>query len=436
MLGFMSGDCGSGQSGTEGSRGDRATSVEQTLADPAVQRCPYGFYAALHARDPVHYDPRTDLWFISRYDHLAEAARNFEVFSSEIDMRRDVSTVDPTPADEWLRREGWVAPDVLSQVDPPRHTSFRRLVERLFTGPGVKRMHAYLDAHVQELIEPFAARGRVDFLNEFAIPLPLDVIADQLGLPREDAPRLKLWTDAFVGTLDAMVDAERRLECTRGIVEFQKYFVAQHAAKLREPRADLLSALAVARKDDGTALTIEEYLALCAQLVVAGNETTRNHLLAGMHLLATEPGLQERLRVDPGLIPAFVDESIRLESPVQGLFRRCTRDYVLGGVRIPAGAKVVLLYGAANRDPAMFPEPAKLDLGRANSSRHMSFGFGLHSCIGRTLATAELTIAFRRLLERLGSIRLAADAPPPRQRAHFSLRGLESLELEFDPVRP
>jgi cytochrome P450 len=155
-----------------------------------------------------------------------------------------------------------------------------------------------------------------------------------------------------------------------------------------------------------------------------------------MYLLATEPGLQERLRADPALIPSFVDESMRLEAPVQGLFRRCTRDYVLGGVRIPAGAKVVLLYGAANRDPDVFPEPGKLDLERANSSRHLSFGFGIHSCIGRTLATAELTIAFRRLLERLGSIRLAADAPPPRHRAHFSLRGLESLELEFDPPPP
>jgi cytochrome P450 len=416
--------------------GDPPTSIDQTLADPAVQRCPYGFYSAMHEREPVHYDPHTDLWFIARHDHLTEAARLFEVFSSEIDMRRDVSSVDPTPADELLRSEGWVAPDVLTQVDPPRHTIFRRLVERLFTGPGVKRMHAYLDAHVQELIAPFAARGRVDFLNEFAIPLPLDVIADQLGLPREDAPRLKLWTDAFVSTLDAMISAERRLECTRRIVEFQKYFVARREAKLREPRGDLLSALAAARKDDGTALTIEEYIALCAQLVVAGNETTRNHLLAGMYLLATEPGLQERLRADPALIPSFVDESMRLEAPVQGLFRRCTRGYVLGGVRIPAGAKVVLLYGAANRDPDVFPEPGKLDLERANSSRHLSFGFGIHSCIGRTLATAELTIAFRRLLERLGSIRLAADAPPPRHRAHFSLRGLESLELEFDPPPP
>jgi len=411
------------------------STTDLTMADPAVQRCPYPFYTALHASDPVHYDRHTDLWMITRYEDLAEAARLHEVFSSEIDMRRDVSTVDPTEADELLRREGWFAPDVLSQVDPPRHTSFRKLVERLFTGPGVKRMHAYLDAHVLELIAPFAERGRVDFLNEFAIPLPIDVIADQLGLPRQDASRLKRWTDAFIESLDAMISAPRRLECTRAIIEFQKYFVAQREAKTLDPRPDLLSGLAAARKDDGALLTTEEYLALCAQLLVAGNETTRNHLLAGMLMLANDPVLQQRLRAQPELIGRFVEESIRLESPVQGLFRRCTRDYVLGGVRIPEGARVVLMYGAANRDPAAFPEPDRLDLERANAHRHMSFGHGIHSCIGRVLATAELNIAFRRLLERLGSIRLAGDAPAPCHRPHFSLRGLDSLVLEFTPLR-
>jgi cytochrome P450 len=413
---------------------DSAASVDRTLADPAVQRCPYDFYAALHAADPVHYDRHTGLWLITRHDQLVEAARLHEVFSSEIDMRRDVSTVDPTEADALLALEGWIAPDVLSQVDPPRHTRFRRLVERLFTGPIVRRMHDYLDAHVRELIEPFAARGRVDFLNEFAIPLPIDVIADQLGLPRADAPLLKRWTDAFIETLDAMISAPRRLECTRAIIEFQKYFVAQREAKTRDPQPDLLSGLAAALKEDGTRLTTEEFLALCAQLLVAGNETTRNHLLAGMKILATDPVLQQRLRAEPELIPRFVEESIRLESPVQGLFRRCTRDHELGGVRIPAGARVVLVYGAANRDADTFPDPARLDLGRANAHRHVAFGSGIHSCIGRSLATAELGIAFRRLLERLGSIRIAADAPPPRHRPHFSLRGLDSLQLEFEPL--
>jgi cytochrome P450 len=404
-----------------------------SMADYAVQRCPYQFYARMHAEDPVHYDPRTDLWLITRHDHIVEAALKWETFSSAIDMRRDVSTVDPTESDELLRREGWLVQDVLSQVDPPRHTIFRRIVEKIFTGPVVRRMHAYLDEHVLELIAAFERRGSADILNEFAIPLPVDVIADQLGLPRGDGPRLKRWTDAFIESLDAMISADRRLHCTRQLIDFQKYFVEVREQKIREPKTDLLSALAVITRDDGERLTTEEYLALCAQLMVAGNETTRNHLLAGILMLAEDAALQQRLRSEPELIPRFVEESLRLESPVQGLFRRCTRDVELGGHRIPAGAKILLMFAAGNRDPAAFPRPDVLDLERPNYNRHFAFGHGIHSCIGRPLATAELTIAFRRLLERLDRIRLSASHPRPQHRPHFNLRALDSLQIEFEP---
>jgi cytochrome P450 len=152
-------------------------------------------------------------------------------------------------------------------------------------------------------------------------------------------------------------------------------------------------------------------------------------------LLCDDPALQRRLRAEPALIPRFVDESLRFESPVQGLYRRATRDVSLGGVTIPAGAIVMLMYGAGNRDPQAFAEPARLDLERPNGNRHLAFGHGIHSCIGRTLATAELTIATQRLLERLGPIRLAADQPRPTRMFHFNMRALESLHIEFDVRR-
>ena len=402
-----------------------------SLADPAVQRCPDPYYAALHAESPVHYDPRMDLWLVTRHADLVEAALKWEVFSSEIDMRRDVSNVDPTEADELFRREGWFVQDVLSQVDPPRHTTFRKLVERLFTGPAVRRMHAYLDAHVIELIEAFGHRGSVDFLEEFAIPLPLDVIADQLGLPRGDGRRMKDWSDAFIESFNPTISAERKLACVRRILEFQKYFAGKREEKLAAPADDLITMMATTLKDDGQLLTIEEYLAVCAQLMVAGNETTRHHLLAGMLMLADDPALQARLRGEPALVPRFVEESLRLESPAQGLYRRCTRDYELGGVKIPAGAKLLLMYGAANRDAAAFADPGRLDLERPNLNRHVAFGHGIHSCIGRTLATAELTFAFTRLLERLHDIRLDPAHPRPEAKPHFNMRGLDSMRLVF-----
>jgi cytochrome P450 len=220
----------------------------------------------------------------------------------------------------------------------------------------------------------------------------------------------------------------------RKILEFQKYFVAKREEKLAAPADDLITMMATTLKDDGQPLTIEEYLAVCAQLMVAGNETTRHHLLAGMLMLADDPALQERLRREPAQVPRFVEESLRLESPAQGLYRRCTRDYVLGGVTIPAGAKLLLMYGAANRDAATFPEPARLDLDRPNLNRHLAFGHGIHSCIGRTLATAELTFAFTRLLERLHDIRLDPAYPRPEAKPHFNMRGLDSLRLVFRPA--
>ena len=409
-----------------------ASLKDMTMADPAVNACPYEYYGRMHAEAPVHYDTRMGIWLVTRHADIVEASHKWDVFSSHIDMRRDVSTVDPTEADELFLREGWLVADVLSQVDPPRHTAFRKMVERLFTGPVVKRMHAYLDEHVLELMAPFEKRGHADFLMEFALLLPLDVVADQLGLPRSDGALLRRWSDAFIASFDPTISAQRKLELSRIILEFQRYFVAWRAKKSEKPGDDLLSMLVATRRDDGSPLSTEEYLALCAQLMVAGSETTRNHLLAAMLMLCDDPALQARLRANPELIPRFVEESLRLEAPVQGLYRRCTRDFDLGGARIPAGAIVMVMFGAGNRDPQAFPEPAKMDFDRPNSNRHMAFGYGIHSCIGRTLATAELNIAIRRLLERLGPIRLARDEPRPTHMFHFNMRALSSMRIEFD----
>lgn len=406
-------------------------SVQGTLADPAVQQCPYHLYAALHRDAPVHFDATMNLYLITRYADVVAAALDWQTFSSHIDMRRDVAVADMSPADELYQREGWVVEDVLSQVDPPRHTIFRKIVERLFTGPAVKRLHQYLDQHVNELIDRFAARGEADFLAEFALLLPIDVIADQLGLPRSIGPSIKRWTDAYIESFDPTISVTQKLECARRIVEFQRYFIERRAEKTAAPAADLLSMLAVAERPDGLRLSDEEYLALCAQLMVAGNETTRNHLLAAMLMLIDDPVLQTTLRASPERIPKFIDESLRLESPAQGLYRRCTRDVVMAGVTIPAGAIVLLMFAAGNRDNGQFADPGRFELERPNANRHLAFGHGPHSCIGRTLATAELTIAFTRLLGRLDNIRLREDLPRPRYKPHFNMRALESLHIAF-----
>ena len=412
----------------------QASPDDFTIADPAVQECPYDYYRALHEREPVHYDPHTDLWMIASYELAVEALTNWKVFSSAIDLRRDVGGPDTAESDALFEKEGYLVRDVLTQVDPPRHTVFRKLVDRTFTGPVVRRMEEYLTLHAGQLIDAFIDRGRCDFFNEFAVPLPLGVIADQLGVPQEDMPRFKTWSDAFIETLGIMLSPERKLECTRLIIEYQHYFVDRIEEKKSNPEDDILSGLVAARHEDGSELSTEELLALVQQLLVAGNETTRNHLAKSLLLLIENPAQQELLRKDLSLVPNFVEESLRLESPVQGLFRVTTEDTTLGGCEIPKGAKIYVAYGAANRDDNKFPRAEALDVRRKNAIRHLAFSHGIHRCIGQMLARKELEIAIRAILTRMTDIALDEACPHPAHAPSFILRGLTSLHITFTKV--
>lgn len=403
-----------------------------SIADPKIQACPYHFYALMRSQEPVHYDPVTDLWMIAGYGEVKEVLRNWQVFSSVIDMRTDVGGPDMAETNELFERHGYIVPDVLSQVDPPLHTFFRSLVDRTFTAPVVKHMNDYLVDHAHEMIDSFIDRGDCNFKEEFASPLPLGVIADQLGAPRSDMALFRKWTDAIIETLGIMLTPERRLECTKLMIEFQHYFVARIEEKKAAPQDDILSALVAARHEDGRELTIEELLALIQQLLVAGNETTRSHLIACMALLIEHRDLQDLLSRDPALIPKFVEESLRLESPVQGLFRKTKQETVLAGKTIPAGAKLYVCYGSANRDDVKFPRAEALDIHRSNASQHMAFSYGIHRCIGQALARKELAIGLAAILERMTNIQLSPQQGPIRHVPSFILRGIESLHITFD----
>ncbi len=405
-----------------------------TIADPRIQECPYDYYRAMQEQEAVHYDPQTDLWMIADYDLAVEALRSWEVFSSAIDMRTDVGGPDTSESEALFAQKGYIVRDVLSQVDPPRHTVFRKLVDRTFTAPVVRRMEGYLTRHTEQLIDVFIDKGRCDFFAEFAVPLPLGVIADQLGAPQEDLDKFKIWTDAIIETLGIMLSAERKLECTELIIEFQHYFVDRIAEKRLHPANDILSELVAARHEDGSEFSIEELLAVIQQLLVAGNETTRNHLAKSLWLLIQNQDQQQMLRTDPSLVPNFVEESLRMESPVQGLFRTTTHDTVLGGYAIPKGAKIYVAYGAANRDEKMFSQADTLNVRRNNAIRHLAFGQGIHRCIGQMLARKELEIAITALLRRMNNIALDPAYPAPHHAPSFILRGLTSLHITFTKV--
>ncbi|MDG2320954.1 MAG: cytochrome P450 [Rhodospirillaceae bacterium] len=408
--------------------------ADLTIGSPDVQEHPYEYYKLMREQEPVHYDPHTDLWMVADYHLAVEVLKNWQVFSSQIDMRTDVGGPDLAESNALFAKDGYTVPDVLTQVDPPRHTFYRSLIDKAFTGPVVKRMDEYLVDHANELIDSFISKGQCDFKEEFAVPLPLGVIADQVGAPRSDIHRFRVWTDAFVETLGIMLSPERRLECTKLIIEYQHYFVDRINEKKANPQEDILSGLVAARHEDGQPLAYEELLAILQQLMTAGNETTRNHLVASMKLLIDEPDLQAILRNDAAMVKKFVEESLRLESPTQGLFRIANHDTELGGYNVPKGAKIYLAYGSANRDDKQFPNADKLDITRHNATKHLAFGYGIHRCIGQMLAKKELEIGISTLLQRLDNIALKPGHSPITHTPSFILRGIESLHITFDKI--
>ncbi|MFK7843174.1 MAG: cytochrome P450 [Sphingorhabdus sp.] len=410
---------------------------KQTLLDPNTLECPYDYYRAMQNNEPVHYDAGADTYLVTRYDLIVQAAKDFETFSSDMDLRREGIGPSNVKSDALFKRDGYLVEDVLTQVDPPRHTQFRSMVSRLFVGPVANKMEAYIEAHVDTLIDGFIDDGEVEFFRQFAVPLPLDLIADQLGVPREDKAQFKVWTDAIIETLGVMLTEERKLQCTALIIDFQHYFVQKMVEKRAQPENDIISTIATARLDDEDRdLTTEERLALIQQILVAGNETTRNHLAKSMVLLCQNSETQVQLREEPSLIKNFIEETLRLESPVQGLFRKTTKDVEFGGTFMPAGSKVLLMYGAANRDPKQFEDPEELDVFRKNSRLHLAFGAGPHACIGAMLARKEIEVTLRQILKRLQSIELKDSHSPIRHRPNLILRGMDGeLTLTFQPTQ-
>lgn len=400
--------------------------------DPQVTECPYAFYAALRREAPVFQVPGAGFYLVTRYDDIVTVLKNPVVFSNKFAQAMQARTGGPRKEllDVWA--EGYPPVDTLLTNDPPSHTRFRALVTKAFSARRVASMEPQVRKIANDLVDGFAADGHVELVHRFAVPLPLTVIADQLGVPRDDMPRFKKWSDDSVAPLGQMITPEREIECTRSIVEFQHYFAAKLEERRRAPKDDLLTDLVHAKVEGERGLDTAEALSILQQLLVAGNETTTNLIAATMLLLLQHPAEMARVRHDPSLIPNLVEEALRLEAPVQGMWRVATQDAEIGGVKLPAGAFLMLRYASGNRDDAQFPEAERFDCGRENARNHLGFGLGIHFCVGAALARKEGVVAFETLLGRLGNVRLAPDKTELRHVPSILLRGLSALHLEFD----
>jgi cytochrome P450 len=400
--------------------------------DPAVLESPWEYYRQLRAEAPVFRDPFTGIFHVASYDLVLEVVRDFETFSNRFAAAMGgAAQGSGDPELDRLRAEAVPGVDTMLTADPPEHRRFRGLVNKAFTPRRVDGLEAGIAKLADELIDAFAADGRFEVLSQFAVLLPLSVIADQLGVPRADLPSFKRWTDGFTAQLSGMASGEDAKEAVRRIIEFQRYFAARVEEAKQAPRDDILSDLVRARLEGERPLDLPETLSILQQLLVAGNETTASAIAEGLMLLVQHPEQQALVRDDPSLLPNLVEEVLRLATPTTNMWRKVKRDSVLGGVAIPAGSMLLLRFASANRDGAQFQDAERFDVRRANAAEHLSFGHGIHFCIGANLARKEMQVAFRALLGRLEGFRLSPGHAPPRHKPSVLLRGLVELHLEF-----
>jgi cytochrome P450 len=388
--------------------------------DPEFLADPYPTYHRLRAEDPVHHSP-LGFWVLTRYEDVSAVLRDPRFIKEPL-----AALVAARFGVEVPRGVG------LSMLDrdPPDHTRLRSLVGTAFTPRVVEGLRPRIQQIVDGLITHAQAVGSMDVIEEFAYPIPVNVICELLGVPVADHERFKGWSLDIARGLDSIylpADSEvpRRSAASRHAIS--DYFRDLIARRRAAPRGDLLSAL-IAAEEAGDKLNEEELLATCILILIAGHETTVNLIGNGVLALLRNPDELRRLRATPGLITSAVEELLRYDGPVQRTARVASAEATIGGRTIARGEMVMPFIGAADRDPVQFPDPDRLDITRGDN-RHIAFGWGIHFCLGAPLARLEGQIAIDALVRRLPRLELVDDKAEYRQ--SLTLRGLKTLPVKF-----
>jgi cytochrome P450 len=402
-----------------------------SMADPAVLRCPHAYYAAMRREAPVHLDPGTGFWWVANHDAVVEAAMDPVTFSSKSPLVIK-KNLRPRAQALW-DAAGMQMLDTFVTADPPEHDDYRALGLTLFNQRKVEELAPAIERRVHEIIDAFGSRTECDFVADFANWLPSSIVCDEFGFPPQDRQRFKGWTDSIFGLMVPGISEDEEVGLVRSVIELFQYLDEHIKLAQREPSGRVMHTLATMPRRDGSPFSTLECSWMAVATFVGGNDTTIGMLASGVYRLATNPALQDALRAEPRLIPKFIDELLRLEGSVQSLMRVTTRDVELDGTVIPKGANVLLCIASGNRDEAHWPDAESLKLERADSKRHLSFGRGVHACIGMHLARRELQIAFGTLLQRWRAIEMAITdidsehVPLPFHRAY------RRLPIRFKP---
>ena len=408
--------------------------TQYSLLDPAVQADPFEFYTKLQQECPVYRMPETGMFVVTRFEDLAHVLRTPEDFSNDLSSQSGLQGEGAALYQDILREKGWAHVQTLQRTDPPVHTRYRKLLNKVFTGKRMKALAPSIDNRCHNLIDDFIDRGRCEFVNEFALAFPGSIIAEQIGLDPAELHRFKRWADAMLAPATRILTPDALRAAAEIEVEAQHYLAEVFAQRRASPREDIISGLVHAHAEGEPPLSDHELQNLMHQLITGGYETTTSALAHGMWLIIRYPEQAEKVRQDPNLLNNFVEESLRFESPVQGLARQTTRDVTLAGTTIPKGSMVLVRYGAANRDAAKFANPEDFDVTREKAVTHMAFGMGVHSCVGALLARQELRSAYRALLTRMSDITFEVPLPTPATEPSLFFIPIKEMHIKFRKV--
>jgi cytochrome P450 len=430
--------------------GARVTDFGQVnfFTDRDVQDDPYPYFDWVREQGPVWQEPRYGVYIVTGHAEAKEVYRDPATFPEHEAASGTYSSCNavsgpfvkfsmPVEGDDITDvivkcREELPFSDQLPSFDPPNHTAQRHLLMRLITPKRLKENEDFMWSYADRLIAGCLDGERCEFVGEYAEPFTLTVIADLEGVPESDHAM-------FRDELSTV--AESSAQKTHKPLEFlYERFTSYIEERRRSPRGDILTGLATACFPDGSTPGISDAALIAANLFVGGQETTVRLLSFALRMLGERPDLQKALREDRELVPSFIEETLRLESPLRTQFRMTRVAAKLGGVDLPAGATVMLAPGACNRDPRTFDHPHEFDIGRVNARQHLAFGHGIHTCAGAPLARAEARVTINRLLDRTSEIAISqAEHGPPGARHYtylptFFLRGLQRLHLELSPA--
>lgn len=396
--------------------------------DPFDLTDPFPFYAQARAEAPVFYSERLGYWVVARHADIKAVFENWQVFSSE-NAQAPIRPIGE-PGRAVLKAGGFTAYSGLSARIPPDHTRIRKVAQSCFGPRRFKAIEPQIREIVNREIDKFAHRGKADFFRDFAYDVPAYVLFRLVGVPESDVPKVKAWAVSRALLTWGDLGDEEQVPHVHNMVEYWAYCRALVAAAQAEPRDDLPGDM-VRMQRDGAEISDDEIAGVLYSVLFAGHETTTTLLTNGLRELLLHRDQWEALKADPDRWTAATEELLRYSPSIVAWRRRALADTEIGGVAIPSGADILLLLGSANRDAAVFDDPDRLDIGRPNARNHLSFGYGIHFCLGQQLAKLEFGIAMREIARRLPSLRLA-----PGQDFAFaqntSFRVPTALHIEWD----